>query len=363
MAIDYEAARELLERTFVESEDDLLRQTIPQIPEELHRPFEAIFLSGTQAYREVLIGCAIARIQDKGINIRLPYVKQGPNAYNGRTLDEKVVNPFLQRRRIPCSLGPFLSTFRRGIQFDEGTVRGLRDIEGYRAFLALVSYLERTKKDQALAQFLRYLLLMFAKFREAAIIPLTRLPRISLEQYGTLLSGLLATPSGGRFPVLLVTAAFSTIKDFFGLDWNVTAQGINVADAAAGVGGDVTITQGGRILLAAEITERTLDRNRVVSTFNTKIAPHGIEDYLFFVPLENLHEEVRSQARQYFAQGPEVNFLDLKDWILMSLATMGVRGRRIFNEKFMQLLDAGDVPRTVKMGWNEQVNRLLTPPA
>src|SRR5487761_1006783 len=39
MAIDYEAARELLERTFVESEDDLLRQTIPQIPEELHRPF------------------------------------------------------------------------------------------------------------------------------------------------------------------------------------------------------------------------------------------------------------------------------------------------------------------------------------
>jgi hypothetical protein len=46
----------------------------------------------------------------------------------------------------------------------------------------------------------------------------------------------------------------------------------------------------------------------------------------------------------------------------MSLATMGARGRRIFNEKFMQLLDAADVPRTVKMGWNEQVNRLLTPP-
>jgi hypothetical protein len=128
--------------------------------------------------------------------------------------------------------------------------------------------------------------------------------RISLEQYGTLISGLLATPSGGRFPVLLVSAAFSTIKHYFGLDWDVSAQGINVADAAAGVGGDVTITQAGRTLLAAEITEHPLDRNRVVSTFNTKIAPQGIEDYLFFVPMEHLPEEVRSQARQYFAQGP-----------------------------------------------------------
>jgi hypothetical protein len=122
-----------------------------------------------------------------------------------------------------------LSTFRRGIQFDEGTTRGVRDIKGYRAFLELVGYLERTEDDQALLHFLRYLLLMFVRLREAAVVPLTRLQRISLEQYGVLISGLLATPSGGRFPVLLVTAAFSTIKHFFGLDWEVTAQGINVA--------------------------------------------------------------------------------------------------------------------------------------
>jgi hypothetical protein len=254
MPIDYEAARELLERAFVASEEDLLRQTVPQIPEELSGPFAAIFSSTTQAYRECLAGCTIARIQDKGIQIRLPYTKQGPRAYNGRTLDEKVVNPFLQARRIPCSRGPFLSVFRRSIQFDEATARGVRDVVGFRAFLELVTYLEQTADDQALARFLR------------------RLARISLEQYGTLISGLLATPSGGRFPVLLVTAAFSTIKDFFGLDWDVRAQGINVADAAAGVGGDITIMQGGRTLLAAEITERPLDRSRVVSTFNTKIA-------------------------------------------------------------------------------------------
>src|SRR5688572_6476996 len=152
MPIDYEAARQLLEETFLESEDDLLRLTVPLVPASLNRPFETIFSSGTQAFREALVGCVIARIQDKSINIRLPYIKQGANAYNGRTLDEKVVNPFLQSHRIPCSKGPFLSAFRRGIQFDEATDRGIRDTKGYYAFLALVAYLEETDSDQELAQ-------------------------------------------------------------------------------------------------------------------------------------------------------------------------------------------------------------------
>ena len=167
------------------------------------------------------------------------------------------------------------------------------------------------------------------------------------------------TPSGGRFPLLLVVAAFTTVKEVFGLKWNVASQGINVADAAAGAGGDVTITEDRRTLLAAEITERPVDRNRVVSTFNTKIAPQGIADYLFFVPMTDLPEEVRNQARQYFAQGHELNFLAVKEWIVMLLATTGTRGRIIFNQTFMELLDGTDIPRSVKMGWNAQVDRLL----
>jgi hypothetical protein len=103
--IDYEAARGLVDQLFSEAEEDLLRQTTPGIPEALSEHFETIFRSNTQAYREVLVGCAIARIQDPSINIRLPYVKQAANAYNGRTLDERVVNPFLRDNRIPSSHG------------------------------------------------------------------------------------------------------------------------------------------------------------------------------------------------------------------------------------------------------------------
>jgi hypothetical protein len=358
MAIDYEAAQELLEQNFAEVEHHLLQQTEPPIAGDLLQPFQRLFSSGTQAYREGLVGCAIVRIQDKSINIRLPYIKQGPTAYNGRTLDERVVNPFLQGHRIPCSRAPFLSTFRRGIQFDEGTLRGVRDTEGYLAFLALVTYLEQTNDSAALSDFLRYLLFKFAKLREAAVVPLSRLQRISLDQFDTLITSLLNTPSGGRVPVILVVAAFRTIKEFFSLDWEIDYQGINVADSQTGVGGDVTIRRHGQVMFAAEVTERPLERARVVATFNTKIAPYGIDDYLFFVRTETLADDARQQARQYFAQGHEVNFLEIRNWILMQLATMGKRGRNLFNSHLLALLDEPSVPRGIKVAWNDYIAAL-----
>jgi len=163
--------------------------------------------------------------------------------------------------------------------------------------------------------------------------------------------------------MLLVVAAFQTIRDFFGTNWRVDFQGINVADAAAGAGGDVTISVGQDILLAAEITERPIDPHRIIATFNTKIAPKGIRDYLFFAPLTDLADDVLVLARQYFAQGHEVNFLVVRDWIIALLSTVGSEGRKTFNQRFMELLDTQDIPRALKVAWNDQVDRLLTPPA
>ena len=301
----------------------------------------------------------LARIQGKSLNIRLPYINQGARAYNGRTLDERAVNPFFHENRIPSSRGPYLSTFRRSVRFDVGTRGGLRDKGEYDALLKLVSYLEATNDDRALFSFLDYLLFKFVKLRESSAVSLSRLQRISLDQYERLISGLLGTPSGGRFPVLLVVATFRTIKNFFNLDWAIEHQEINVADTAAGAGGDITIRRAGEVLMAAEVTERPVDRTRVVATFNTKIAPHGIEDYLFFVKVSGVSEDARRQAHQYFSQGHEVSFLEIKDWILMSVATVGAKGRAIFNRVLLELLDDPELPRSLKMAWNAQIEGII----
>jgi hypothetical protein len=81
-------------------------------------------------------------------------------------------------------------------------------------------------------------------------------------------------------PVLLSVAMLRTINECFGLGLDIEYQGINVADAASGAGGDITAKKDGTVLLTIEITERSISRGRVVSTFNTKISPNKLDDYL-----------------------------------------------------------------------------------
>lgn len=187
-ALDYDAARTLLDSSFAEVERAAAdgKDLAPFVPDEVKAACAAVFASSTQAYRETLLGCLLARIQHRTIDIRLPYVNQGPNAFNGRTLDEQVVNPFLTDNRVPCSRGPYLGVFRRSVQFDSSTRKGLRDKTGYDAFLGILGYLESVDVDRALREVLVYLLMQFAKLRESSEIPLSRLQRLSLTQFDEL---------------------------------------------------------------------------------------------------------------------------------------------------------------------------------
>ena len=331
MPVDYDDARNLLQSTFDIAEITLLTGGGSDQPGHgIVEAVDSVFVSRTQAYRETLLGCFIARIQDKAINVRKPYVSQGEDSYNGRTLDERVVNPVLQERRIPSSRGPFLSVFRRSVEFNLSTRDGVRDKAAYDSFLAIIDFLESADDDSTLREALNFVALRFVELREAATIPLTRIQRLSLEQIGALVSGLLDLPSGGRMPVYVVVAAFGAIDKFFDCGWDIQWQGINVSDSASGVGGDIEIRLEDSILLAAEVTERLVDRNRVVATFNNKIGPHGIEDYLFFVNSNSQASDAIPQARQYFAQGHEVNFIVIADWIVSVMATIGSGGRALY---------------------------------
>jgi len=195
--------------------------------------------------------------------------------------------------------------------------------------------------------------------RDAAAITLARIRRLSLEQYEQLIDALIDEPSGGLIPVLLSVAMFKTIKKCFDLDWNIDWQGINVADRATGVGGDITVKRGEELLLAVEITERPIDRTQLVSTFNTKISPHAIDDYIFFFTSTIPDDEARAAARQYFAQGHDISFLPIKDWLINSFGTIGAKCRSIFTNEFLDLLGDRDVPAALKVAWNDKVQSLL----
>jgi hypothetical protein len=274
--LDLDAARATLEGLFADVQAEILAGTIPPIEAALIPEFDQLFATNIQSYREGLLGLVLARLQSRAINVRLPYAQQGDNAFNGRTLDETVVNPFFQEHRIPSSRGPYLAMFRRDFRFEPAQRGGQRNKVVFDAFLVLITALEQIDDEEAISGFATYLLYRFAKLREAADVPLSRLQRISLEQYSTLLGSLLELHSGGRLPVVIVVAAFRTIKEFFGKDWEIAFQGINVADGPTGVGGDITVTENGRVVFAAEVTERPLERARRKGRSWVRIPPSAV---------------------------------------------------------------------------------------
>jgi len=64
-------------------------------------------------------------------------------------------------------------------------------------------------------------------------------------------------------------------------------------------------------------------------------------------------------GKQYFAQGHEVNFLAIKEWVVMLLASMGVRGRSIFLSCILELIEDPTMPRSIKVAWNQSIAALV----
>ena len=361
VSINYDIASELLDALFDAAEGDLLAQNpCPELP-EIDAHLNLIFSSRTQAFREALLGCFLAKLNEWSCDVRKPYVSQGDHAFNGRTLDERVVNPILQQRRIPSSRGPFLSVFRRSVEFTVATREGIRDKSGYDAFLQVISFIETTPESRRddLTHAASAVVYRFVQLRESSNVPLTRIQRMSLGQIASLISRLLDTPSGGRLPMYIVVAVLQAANDHLGLDWEIQWEGINVADAASGLGGDIVVSSGDRTLLVAEVTERLVDQNRVVATFNNKIGPDQIEDYLFFIRSNDQPAEAVEQMRRYFAQGHELNFVVIQDWADAVLVTIGNPGRTLFLRRIVDLLETDDTPAALKVAWNESVNAVV----
>ena len=65
-------------------------------------------------------------------------------------------------------------------------------------------------------------------------------------------------------------------------------------------------------------------------------------------------------SERYFAQGYEVNFVDIREWVNSSLVTIGSRGRKDFQELMLAHLAAIGVPKALKVMWNEEMERIVT---
>lgn len=351
-------ATALLAEVFPLAENDYRDNAPIGLPAAVVTATERLFASETQAYREAMIGCAVARVTDSEIDIRLPATDLGENSFSGRSLADHVVTPFMRERAVPISASPYLSSLRGGARFVAGgQPRIQRDQAGFDALVAIVDHLRNLDTDDA-KTYLRFLLRRFVQLRESVNITLKRIGKPNLDQLRRLIEGLLTIHSGGRLPAFLATAMFQTISKCHDLAWQVDFQGINVADSASGAVGDITIRKAGTIILGIEVTERSIDGGRVRLVFDQKVSTSGLDDYLF-ISTARPDESALTAARHYTAVGHEMNFVDLLPWLVHNLATIGPSCRAIFQAKMIELLSAAGVPAGIKVGWNNQMDAAI----
>lgn len=358
--VDVSNARKLLEDSLSQAEEDQRNDAIVGLPEKVVSATNQIFASKTQAFREGLVGCAVAHILDPKIDIRYPATKYGDNSFSGRAVSETIIAPFLRAKRIPISVSPYLSALRGGAQFvKDKPPRELRDKAGWEALVDLVDYLKDLDEPSS-RKYLTYLLRRFIRLRESTNILLKKTDRPNLELLSILTEELLKVKSGGRLPVVLAVAMFRTLSECHKLGWEVAFQGINVADKASGAVGDITITKAGSILLGVEVTERPVDSGRVELVFDDKVSPKGLTDYLF-ITTHKPEPDAITKARGYTAVGHEMNFVDLHPWLIHNLSTVGPACRAIFQSHVIKQLEEEGIPADLKVAWNDKMSVAIAP--
>jgi hypothetical protein len=358
MQVIYENAREILLDLFSRTETGV-GENVDRLLYDYAEQLDVVFGSRTQSYREVLLGCALVHLMCPAINIRLPYIKHGEGSFNGRTLDETVINPFFQEQLIPCSKGPYLATFRRNVKLTPETAEGLRDKIGYSAMLKLLEAIECCSTEAESENIVMCLLKRFIALRDASRIPLARLSRLSVCEYSGFLKTLLQKQSGGLIPVLLTVAFFQTLNEHYKLEWEISWQGINVADNATGVEGDVIVRRHGMATLAIEVTERPIDKRRVRSTFNTKIIHSDVREYLFIYTNAKPDDTALEASKNLFSQGYDINFVNIVDFIINNFYAMPSAARDVWADKMLVLLDSVEVSASIKIMWNGCVKSFL----
>ena len=177
--VDYQEAKGLL-LSLYHRVSSSLNTAVQKALSDNSEALDIIFTSKTQSYREVLLGCALIHRLEPDVNIRLPYINHGDGSFNGRSLDEYSVNPFLQEQLFPCSKGPYLAAFRRSVKLLPETAEGLRDKAGYAAMMELLTVIENSDTKKKSDSFIMCLLQRFIILRNESRIPLARIGRFHI---------------------------------------------------------------------------------------------------------------------------------------------------------------------------------------
>lgn len=272
----------------------------------------------------LLMACLLAKLHQPEVDPRKPYTEIGePDAFSGRTYDERYITAFINEHNLPCNsttafLTPALRNRNAMLTRDLNLVG--KPPQLYRFVLELLDDVSnnRVMPEDLLAETIRWLLIdrNEKQLRLEALIQELKttegaLP-LSSEDIVNLIEKHLSLKGTSRLPVLVVASAYQTAQEYLG-EKILALQSHNAADVQTGALGDVEITLLGdnEIVTSYEMKDKRV-ANEDIDRALQKLSVSGkrIDNYIF-VTTEVIDEQVQNYARSLYQETGGIEFVIL----------------------------------------------------
>lgn len=251
--MDHEQARRWLDVEWSRILDEAPSEPDPEV--------DALVDSKVGSIRYAVVTQILGKIADPGRSLlALQLGAPGKGAWDARSFATAVIVPWERDNQqvIGKSPDPYVSNPLRRPRLDDDTsVRDKGAWASLVAFLLELDGLPAGDLQHAFRRVLRALERRQARQQFSCPVP----SRISQARLETLVTELLEQPSGGLRPMVVATALFRTLGEGFGLFAVVRSQGVNEADAASGVPGDIVCSdrdENLRLVVEVKDTKLTL---------------------------------------------------------------------------------------------------------
>lgn len=346
-------------RKWLDSEWEKVLRAVESSPDpEMDRLVDSSVVSIRYAVMTQMLG----KIADSSRS--LLYLQSGtgePGAWNARSFCDSVIVPWVAENHdvIGTSAEPYASKPLRRLQLRHG-MPDVRNSKEWDCLVTLFESLEDASLDELRETYRRCLAAVARRLaRQSFKYPIPM--RISAARTWATLEEFLSDQSGGLRPMVVASALMQVLGEGFGLFSRVESQGVNEADAASGVPGDVMCyAKDDSLIMAVEVKDRNLTLTDVrSSTRKAQQADQGFSSFLFTAPgiVPSEKAEIDESLERAWASGLNLYQVDLLEFATSSFVLLDEEWRSKFLRGIGNELDRRREHRHRRV-WYEILSRL-----
>lgn len=274
-----------------------------------------------------LMSCMLAKIHRPEIDITKPSTEiSGIGKYSGRFYDEKYIDPFVRKYKLPCNqttsyLTPAFRSLSKAITKEQIPMGRPKQVYAVATDLLEYVHKKKEKPDKILHEIIRILLVIKGEeeLRMSQLMGDLRQTEdffsLASEEIVTLLTQHLNCKGASRLPVLIIASAYLAVKNQIG-EVSKPLEFHHAADRQTGSIGDVEITliNDEKIVTCYEVKHKRVTKSDVDIAFQKLTAMDGnrnkIDNYIF-ITTDIIEWEVMEYAKTFYQKaGVEFVILD-----------------------------------------------------